>query len=316
VEGEKLQISFYQESNYLVDEYLIPVGPSKIEIPEIQKGKLELTEDENLIKISGANYSMAINRKTGLLNDVLAHGDTLIKSGPYINFKLPGKRQQYSTIDMADYALNWKCTSFNHSLKDGIIQIRTEGLYDSISAEFNIQIDKNGTVALDYKVLNSPENKMIQEAGIKFVVGNQFNKLSWDRKPYFTMYPDTDLGRSQGEVDLLAKPSLNYREKPKHGWEMDSKNFYYHGLNEELPYANIARGMKENIFSFALSTSNKGKLQVHSEGTQACRFDKLIGQNVLLINDQWDYQSLLWGNYMKMIKTNKEFVGKVLLTIN
>jgi hypothetical protein len=72
--------------------------------------------------------------------------------------------------------------------------------------------------------------------------------------------------------------------------------------------------LKENIFSYALRTENS-TLEIHSDGQQACRFDRINGENVLIVNDQWDYNSLLWGNYMKMIPSKREFKGQVVFTI-
>jgi len=85
---------------------------------------------------------------------------------------------------------------------------------------------------------------------------------------------------------------------------MDSKGFYYFGLDSELPFTNIVRGLKENIYSYALKTELTG-IEVLSNGSQACRFDKTERENVLFVNDLWDYNSLLWGNYFKQLKTDQ-----------
>lgn len=313
--GEKLYVGFYGPDNMLIDEYLIQLGLPKVDLPKVQKGELELADNEKDVLIVGSNYSLIINKKTGLINNLVIKNDTLIKSGPYINLSIPGKRTQYSTIQMADYTQNWVCTEFDYTLKNGIVHIITKGNYDSIAAKFDMFMDEHGVLSIDYTISNAPEGKMIQESGIKFIMGNQFAKLKWNRNPYFSIYPETDLGRAEGEVDLDNKPAMNYRERPNHEWEMDSKGFYYFGLKAELPFTNIARSLKENIYSFTLSTSGNSKIQILDKGKQACRFDKLDGKNVLIINDQWDYQSLLWGNYSKMIKTEKEIKGTIRLKI-
>jgi hypothetical protein len=116
-------------------------------------------------------------------------------------------------------------------------------------------------------------------------------------------------------LDLTLKPEMKYREKPQHDWEMDSKGFYYFGLNEKLSYTNIARSLKENIYTFSLKTG-KGGIEVFSDGKQACRFDKIQDKNTLIINDQWDYNSLLWGNYSKLIKSEGKIIGTVVLKAN
>jgi len=146
-------------------------------------------------------------------------------------------------------------------------------------------------------------------------VGENFEKLTWDRESFFTAYPENHLGRPVGEVDINLKPEMKYREKLLHEWEKDTKGFYYFGLNEKLHYTNMVRALKENVFEYSLVTKN-AKLKVSSSGNQACRFDKMNGENNLIINDQWDYNSLLWGNYMKGIKLENDIKGKVILSLN
>ncbi|MCF6332829.1 MAG: hypothetical protein L3J11_06050 [Draconibacterium sp.] len=65
------------------------------------------------------------------------------------------------------------------------------------------------------------------------------------------------------------------------------------------------------IYSYSLSTKENSKIEVFSDGKQACRFDKIDGENTLIINDKWDYSSLSWGNYMKLIKSENEYKGQV-----
>ena len=314
-EGEKLNLRFYQNNTFLIDEYNIQIGKREVKLPNCENGNLKIDEEVNQIIISGKNFVLNVNKKIGLFENVKVNDEVLIQSGPYINLKLPGRRVQYSTVFMQDFATNWKLTNFNYELKDGIAEIQTEGKYDSISAKFTIQIDDNGVFNIDYEVKNTLKNKTIQEAGLKFLVGDNFQKLAWDRESYFTAYPENHLGAPVGEVDLTLKPEMKYREKPERGWEMDSKGFYYFGLNEELPFTNIARSLKENIFSFSLKTE-KAKIEVHSDGKQAGRFDEIDGQNTLIVNDVWDYNSLLWGNYMKMHPLEKEFGGWIIFSIN
>lgn len=312
--GKKLYLVFKNRDGMLIDEYLIQLGEPELVIPQVTAGQLEVSENEHQISVIGENYSLVISKITGLIHDIIIKGDTLIKSGPYVNLRLPGKRIQYSTIQMADYATNWKRKELSYELANGIITINTTGNYDSIAAGFNIRIDASGVLSIDYNIKDAPIDKMIQEAGITFVAGNQFKNLSWTRIPYFTTYPSTDLGRAAGVVDLNVKPAMNYREEPNHAWEMDHKGFFYHGLEEELSYTNIVRSMKENVMSYTLSTAG-ADLTVFSDGNQACRYDKIDQRNMLIINDHWDYQSLLWGNYMKMIPTTESFGGHVSLKI-
>ncbi|MCK5463064.1 MAG: hypothetical protein KAI95_08605, partial [Bacteroidales bacterium] len=110
-------------------------------------------------------------------------------------------------------------------------------------------------------------------------------------------------------------PPMTYREKPGHDWIHDTKGFYYFGQDTQLEYSNLARSLKENIYKFNLSTAEGISLSVHGEGTQACRFDRRGDDNLLIINDIWDYPDLMWGNYMKLISLPGHYQGSATLSL-
>ena len=310
-EGEALHVEFYQHDTLLVDRYELTLGDAEIRLPACHAGDLKVTEERDRIILQGKEFRMQVNTSTGLLENVIHGPDTLIKSGPYLNLRVPGTAVQYSTIEMDDLAKNWKCIRFSYSLEEGMAILHTEGRYDHAKASFTIGIDDQGIMEISYRAEVDSRKKHVQESGIKFITGASFEKLSWNRLPYYTAYPESHPGRAKGEVMLSYRPESEYRKKPGHGWEHDSRSFYYFGLEEELPYTNEVRSLKEDILEYALSTSSGAVLKVYSHGDQACRFDQIGGSNTLLINDQWDYFSLRWGNYMKLIPLEKEIQGKV-----
>jgi len=313
---EKLNIQFFQNDTFLLDEYNIQLGEKIVELPKCEKGKLEVAENENHINISGKSFSVEVNKKSGLLENLKVNNELLLKSGPHLNLRLPGGRLQYSTIKMDDYAKNWKCLSVNFEEKDGIATVSTKGKYDSaVEFSYVVRLDENGLFDISYEAKSVIRDKNIQEAGIKFITGDGFEKLAWDMNSYFTAYPENHLGSPGGTASLIQKPEMKYRHQPKHSWEMDTKGFYYFGLEPQLPYTNIVRGLKENINSYSLVSAN-AKIEVFSDGTQAGRFDRIDGENTLILNDLWDYNSLLWGNYFKQIKSEGKFGGQVRVKLN
>ncbi len=307
---EKLNIKFFQNDTFLVDEYNIQLGEKTVELPVCKNGKLNIDETGNQITISGKSFVLNVNKKSGLLENVKVNDEIIVKSGPYLNLKFPGERVQYSTIKMENYAVNRECTGFDFTENNGIATISTEIKYDDIQVLYSIKIDENGVIEIDYNVENIMDREFIQEAGLKFITGD-FKELDWERNTYFTASPENGLGSSVGKVILDEKPEMNYREKPQHPWSMDTKGFFYFGLKEKLPYTNVARALKENIYSYSLKTAGNSSIKVLSDGVQACRFDKINGANTLLINEFWDYNSLLWGNYAKQKKLGGEFSGSV-----
>jgi len=314
--GEKLHVSFYQNDTMLVDRYSLILGKREVEIPECSPGSLAIKEDEMKIHIGGSGFHLDVSKQTGLLENLMIDSDTILKSGPYLNLRVPGRPVQYSTIEMDDLATNWKCMAFSFEEDQGIAIIHTEGTYNELMAQFTIRIDEKGIIKVEYKASYEGRKTHIQEVGLKFLTGKSFIKMNWDSNPYFTSYPESHPGRAIAEVDLTAMPEMHYREEPGHNWEMDSRGFYYFGLEKELPFTNVVRSLKENIFTYGLSTASHSGLQVFSEGKQACRYDRIEDENTLIINDQWDYISLLWGNYMKRIPLKKEIAGQATLVLS
>ncbi len=313
-EGSSLHIAFYLDDNMLVDEYNLRLGERESEIPALQKGQLTLEDEAGRIVISGKGFSLSIDKSDGLIRDLAAGDVGLIKSGPHLNLSIPGKKFYGSVESIIDLAQNWKCMSVRHELKDGIATIYTRGVYDHIEASIVIRIDGYGTMQVEYELEGLPEGKAVQEAGIYFVAGDAFREVSWDRKAYFTAYPESDLGHPVGSADLTFSPPMTYREKPGHEWIYDTKGFYYFGPEKQLAYSNSARSLKENIYSFSLHTDSGRGISVHGTGTQACRFDRVGNDNMLIINDLWDYPDLMWGNYMKLISLPGQYHGITIIS--
>ncbi len=310
-----LIVEFLNQDNSLIDKYKLRFGKRDKKKIELKPGNLKISEEKDFVNILGRNYSVKLNLKNGLLENIISKNDTLIKSGPYLNI-LVFDNGDWATVPFYSKTDNWQLQFTNYSLHDGIFNISTKGNFENnLTVEYKIQIDENGLLNIDYSALNLPENKLIREAGIKFHVGNTITEMNWDRNPYWTIYPDYHLGLAQGSINLNEIKFSEYRKKPDHIWEMDGNDFYYHGLNYQSPLNRLAISTKENIFSFGLKTRNSASIMVYDSGEKACRIDKTVMGHNLYINDEWDYASLKWGNYQKNIKFEKQFMGNVNLQI-
>ena len=311
--GKFLTLVFYQHDTLLVDVYQIITGEKEIRLPEHEEGELQTEELDDFVKVTGKDYSMLLNKKSGLINDLKIEDEVLIKSGPYANFRILRGISKYHVEAIDDLAKNWKCDDFDYQVNEGILTINAEGKYDSISARFRVTADERGILKIDYTLSDLPEGRKIQESGIKFISSENFLREEWDRKGYFTFYPDDDIGKINGKSDITYHPEMHYRKKPYHDWIYDTGSFYYFAPGNRPSYTNITRSLKENIYSYSLISKANNQLKVHSDGTQACRFDRIYNDPILIINDDWDYADLLWGNYIKNIISEEEISGSVVL---
>ena len=316
IEGENINIKFFQNDTLLIDEYNLRLGkreailpvcvPENIKTREIQGGK---------IIIEGNRFSAILNKSTGLLEDVVSKNDTLIKSGPWLYYRYPAI-SHWSVVPMAEMKIDWKPEKCSYEEKDGYLNISTSGSYDRMKIDFNIKIGGNAVMIIAYKINSIPEKSRVQEFGLKFLTGSNFDSLKWDRKSYWNAYPSIHPGMPKGEVSLNQKNKTVYREKPSGTWEFDNKSFYYNGSGESDNLSYIAGSLKENIYTYSLSTPEKSVLTVYSAAEKACRISKKNGNNYLYINKFWDYTSLNWGNYMKNILLPVQVSDTVYLKIN
>ena len=74
--------------------------------------------------------------------------------------------------------------------------------------------------------------------------------------------------------------------------------------------------MKENIYTYSLSTPEKSVLMVYSEPDKACNIAKINNINYLYINMLWNYSSLNWGNYTNNQLIPAQLIDHIYIKIN
>jgi hypothetical protein len=74
--------------------------------------------------------------------------------------------------------------------------------------------------------------------------------------------------------------------------------------------------MKENIYTYSLSTPEKSELTIYSAADKACRIAKNDINNYLYINGFWDYNNLNWGNYTKNQLIPAQLIDTIYIKVN
>lgn len=68
----------------------------------------------------------------------------------------------------------------------------------------------------------------------------------------------------------------------------------------------MAKGMKENIYYYSLSTGAEGEHQlsvISQDASVACRINKCANEQLILYaNNRWDYPEIAWGIIVKLWK--------------
>ena len=323
-QGEKIIMEIHTSDNQLIDLYHITLGQEKIELPRtVFQGELHIEESGEYMIVKGNGFEIPFSKETGLIHHAKSGGQTLIEKGPFLNMdvnlnqltgaEVRGGARRYLSSDT-----DWKKTDFACQQKNGHVWVTIAGAYGNVRLTMQVDISPEGKIIFDY-ITTGELNGYLRENGLKFYLADSFDHLQWKRNGYWSCYPANDFAGNEGEAPFYSDRQASYGKPPTQDWHLDTHNYFYWsdtGAGSSKPLTQAARGMKENIYSYSLTTNDKhGLTFVSPDASAACRTDRLPNdQLTLFANNRWDYPEIAWGNYCKNIENTPCF-GRITLII-
>jgi hypothetical protein len=316
---EPVLIDIFDSRGLLVDSEALrrgqgPEGPAA----ESASGHVSLSEDDGQATISCENgIVFRIDKKTGLFDQITTRSGTIGFSGPYLNLRTLGKSVMYSSYMMEDHGRDWKLRSLSIVATGQEAVVEVEGDYAAIrNVKFTLRIGADGVFRTAYSVDATPAGN-VREAGIKFLIDDVFDSLSWKREPYWSVYPPEHLSAPEGNVSLYTDSPKSYRRAPAKAWEEDTKSFFYEGIGDEtsVDLTHKAKATKEHITVYSLKGKGQPGLSVEGDGRISCRIARNEGRIELMINGKLDYPDLSWGNYQRNIASGGPLSGTVRIVV-
>lgn len=322
--GDAVQVEFLTASGALIDAYTVSLGTS-LPITPLTPASASLTIEETAaqVVVKGDDFVIPFDKQTGLIVGATSKGEVVIERGPFLNLDLNVSHKTGAEVreKAANYIVadtDWQKTAFTHRQKGNQVTVLLKGFYKGIALAMSINIQASGEMTFDYQTVGEP-NGWLRESGLKFYLPAAFNKLNWVRKGYWSSYPEGDFAGNRGTVSLYNDKVVPYGTDPAQSWNLDTHNYYYFadaGAICNRPLTNIAKGMKENIFSYTLTAGQQGTLSVvSSSAALACRLNKPVGEQLILyINNRWDYPEIAWGDYCKALDVTPNF-GRIMIRL-
>lgn len=324
--GEKLFIEFLTSTGEQIDAYELVLGKERITYPALLNGKtLTIDETDSLYIVRGNGFEIPFNKRTGLIIGAKVGDKTLIEKGPFLNLyinlnHLSGAEIRKAADHFEVPTTQWNKNRFHIYQREENVYVDLSGTYREVAVDFHIKITPEGQLFVDYSVSGIP-NGFIRESGLLFCLSEDFQMLNWQRKGYWDYYPENAFAGNKGCTSLYNSSRATYGKNPVHPWQMDTHNYYYWadaGANCKKPLTQMAKGMKENIYYYRLSTSEDTRhaLSVISpDATVACRINKLVDESLIFyVNNRWDYPEIAWGNYCKKLEAVPCF-GTIQITL-
>ena len=337
--GTEVAVSFLDRSKKLIDDYHITLGtPANTEAPALQ-GAPEVVEANGQITIQGEEFAIVIDRATGLIQSI-KHGEAsipLVGPMPHI-FKLEefhlmginpdiGKTPSVitKTVLYESPLLDaWKLKDIRIEKKVDAVVVHITGRLEAFDVEYAYSIAANGRMDINYEFKNIPAldttgklprtgEPVNLEVGIKFQTSDQFDRLHWDKKSYWSSYPEGHLGSAKGSIELFSADKPAWAQKPAQPWNKDVWDFYLMGwpVPEGKLLTYEASTAKQAIRAYTLNDKEANlALTVYGDGeTTTARYGQFKdNQYYLYLLDTLDY-ALKWGNYSAKNRSSPDHQG-------
>lgn len=274
LEGKTVALKFNSPLGFVVDEYLLQIGkpaPLKKAISRASGGKFNVQSDDKLITIIASQLVVKFDKQTGMIVDASKDGNRILSAGPELMvLALNSGGDTQMTKPMMPVTSDTvvrsgrKLEGVSVLKKNNSAVITVTDSYDIAKGGYKLTIESNGTMTIDY------EYEMIaginpRQYGMVMTYPGSFQKLHWQRKGMWTVYPEDHIARNQGVADAFVGVGFSGTAgpvaKPNYPWRHDTNEL---GTND-------FRSTKENIISAYLSDSKTEDLVLQSDGKQHIR---------------------------------------------
>ena len=306
--GDTVELAFVDPRGMQVDEYCLTVGAEPFRLPAQASFAPKVEQNVREAVISGKDFTLRFNKYAGQISSLVYKGETVLTGGPHLQLMRSG-------LSLQEF---WPQSSRVY-VEGNEAVIDLDVIYSPIAAAFQIRIDGAGLMTVHYTVKHTPDPppapKSIpwnytdaggySEVGVQFTLPASVDRLQWDRKALWTVYPEDHIGRGKGvawkdpavrgtDVWSNAPYDLNWWSL----WERETPE----RVESPSQTTNDFRASKEYIRTAeALLAGKTVGVQVLSEEKDAVRMEPGApgGAGTMYINNEWNYPTLGVGNYMK-----------------
>lgn len=317
-DGTFLQLDFIEPGGRVVDTYRIAVGAPGPNAPALAEGPVHLEQSATEAVVRGEGFSVTFDKSTGLIREALRLGQRILTDSPRLNVSTTDGANSWNNMVILE-SLNepFVLERFKVTESTNSVRFVSEGKVGARSVTYTTIVHGNGRMTIDFK-LSQANALFCQEVGLGFVLESGFSDIAWERESdLWTSYPDDHIGRLEGRMPCLA-PELatGYRQPPVGPWASDSRDYFLYGSNQVgTTLTRDAMSCRAFIRTYTVSGRNR-QIVVRGTGREGARIRQLdSGRLALIVNTDWDYLNLGWGNYQRGLKLPVEYRGQVELDL-
>ncbi|MFD7431499.1 glycoside hydrolase family 2 TIM barrel-domain containing protein [Streptomyces sp. NPDC059818] len=259
--GDTLRLTF-RRGTALVDEYRLWLNTRTTpSFPSDSGAAPTVAETADAITVTGVEtpFTVVFDKHTARLTEASADGHKVLSGGPdlVVSRSVPGQ---------------WEGTSATAATSDGQAVITLKGRFGTIDTTIKVSVSPRGLLTTAYTIANPPSGQ-VSDVGVRYVLADRTDTLSWQRDAQWTAYPDDHIGRACGTATRnRASGTDGYRTRPDWAWAKDTRSYFLFGKDGAAHWTNDFRSAKARIRVAKATTGATGPgVQVESDGTDSVR---------------------------------------------
>lgn len=252
---------------------------------------LDVTPDE--IRVSCANGACyRFSRRTGLLDRAEAGGRVVLTGGPWLH------------LTGVELSRPWTVTHAPWAAVEGDhVTVVLQGRHGTrVPLQFVCRVFGDGRMDVSWhtRETNLDASRM-SEMGVAFDLPDDVDAVSWLRDAPYARYPEGHIARGAGTARRVCPEALaaGYGALPSWPWEQDMFDAYLTGPEGDgwRVATSDFKALRENIRSYTVHfSSGEQTVSALSDGRAAARVELSGRSPRLVIDQQWWYPQLGWGN--------------------
>ncbi|BBE16084.1 beta-galactosidase [Aquipluma nitroreducens] len=319
IDGESLALKFTSPLGFVIDEYRIPVGHHEHEtISLVQEDEpLMITKTKDEVVIKGKTFAWSFNATNGTIRQATKNGKEIMQEGTAL-MMLPlstGPCLTEYSLDIQplnNTCANWKMSGLITEESEKQIVVKVNGSYNEATGTISYTIDSKGNLQIGYEFTSAIDINP-RQWGLVFTVPRNVEKLSWNRKGQWNIYPENHIGRTKGEASpyhVTQSRNLKFGTEPTWDWRYDSNEL---GSND-------FRSSKDFIYEASLESKEGYGIRVNGQGKQTFR-SFVNGESIQFLVAGFStgggdsFFSSHLEKYRKPLKKGDSFSGTVLLQL-
>ncbi|GAA3475933.1 glycoside hydrolase family 2 TIM barrel-domain containing protein [Streptomyces yanii] len=266
-EGEALKLEFIDGQDRIVDSYALHIGPVRTPVRPRPDGSAPAVEESDTrITLTGAGFSIAFSKSTGLITEARHGTTTVLTDGPYLHQR-------------GGYLPSWTFGSITAKRTDKHTSTVTiKGTYGESPVSFDVAVDGTGLITTTYtiaKAFSGQPSGGYKELGVRFCAPEEADRIGWRTGSLWSVYPDDHIGRPSGTaVAVPQQAAPAYRERPRGSWSQDTHTYFLYGKDDEGRECNDFRALRSAVHTYALTRTDGTGVRVESDGSVAARVDR------------------------------------------